>query len=90
MVVIGGMASVWGALLGATTITLLADWLSGMGEKIALLKDCEVIVNGLILILVMVFLPTGLVCGIRDLLRRAVRKPLPASAPQPAEQGVLP
>jgi len=90
MVVIGGMASVWGAPAGAATITLLAEWLSGMGEKISVLKDCEVIVNGLILILVMVFMPAGLVCGIRDLFRRAARKPMPAVAPPPTERGVLP
>lgn len=86
MVVIGGMASVWGAPAGAATITLLSEWLSGMGEKVALLKDCEIIVNGLILILVMVFLPTGLVCGLRDLLRRARRSPRQAPSAPPVEQ----
>ncbi len=88
MVVIGGMASVWGAPVGAATITLLTNWLSGLGQNIPALKDCEVIVNGLILILVMVFMPTGVVCGLRDIFRRAVRKSLKATAPQAAGQSV--
>lgn len=70
MVVIGGMASVWGALLGASTITLLVQWL----RAVPALKDYEVIVYGATLMLVMIFMPAGLVCGIRDLLRTFFRR----------------
>ncbi len=53
MVVVGGLASVWGAIFGTATITFLSDLLQGFGEM-------DTVVFGLILILVMVFLPQGL------------------------------
>jgi len=53
MVVVGGLASVWGSIFGTATITLLGDLLQGFGEL-------DTVVFGLILILVMVFLPQGL------------------------------
>lgn len=74
MVVIGGMASVWGALVGASTITLLVEGLRSVGEKIEAFKEFDVIAHGAILILVMIFMPAGLVAGIRDLILRAIRR----------------
>jgi branched-chain amino acid transport system permease protein len=59
MVVIGGMASVWGALFGAALLTLLPEWLHAFA-------DFEMIVYGLILIVVMIFLPQGLTRGLID------------------------
>ena len=66
MVVIGGMASIWGALAGAGTITLLSQLLQRF-------EDYEVLVFGLILVLVMVYLPAGLTKSAVDLIghRRA-------------------
>lgn len=66
MVVIGGMASVWGALLGAVVLTLLPEVLHGFAEY-------EMIVFGLILMVVMIFMPQGLTRGIMDLIRTAGR-----------------
>lgn len=63
MVVIGGMASVWGALLGASLLTLLPEWLHAFSEF-------EMVVYGLILMVVMIFLPKGLTRGILDILER--------------------
>jgi branched-chain amino acid transport system permease protein len=63
MVVIGGMASIWGALFGTAVITLLSDYLQPLG-------DYDVMVFGLILILVMVFMPQGLTRGLRALYYR--------------------
>lgn len=60
MVVIGGMASVWGAVLGAAVITLLPEVLHGFA-------DYEMIVFGLILMGVMIFMPRGLTRGMLDL-----------------------
>jgi len=68
MVVIGGMASVWGAPLGAAAITILVEWLRSLGESMAIFREFDVIAHGAILILVMVFLPEGLTCGVRDLV----------------------
>jgi branched-chain amino acid transport system permease protein len=64
MVVIGGMASIWGALLGAVLLTLLPEWLQAFA-------DYEMIVYGLILMLVMIFLPQGLTRGLLDIYERS-------------------
>lgn len=64
MVVIGGMASIWGALLGASLLTLLPEWLHAFA-------DYEMIVYGLILMAVMIFLPQGLLRGLLDIYERS-------------------
>ncbi|OFX14557.1 MAG: hypothetical protein A2Z18_00520 [Armatimonadetes bacterium RBG_16_58_9] len=72
MVVIGGMASVWGALFGATTIQLLKNWMLTLSQSQPVfgltLKGMEPVVFGLILILVMIVLPQGLVRGLTDIV----------------------
>lgn len=60
MVVVGGMASIWGSLLGAALLTVLP-------ELLAVFHDYEIIIFGAILMLVMIFLPRGLVRGLLDL-----------------------
>ncbi len=67
MVVIGGMASIWGAILGASLLTLLPEWLHAFSEF-------EMVVYGLILMVVMIFMPRGLFRGIIDLFERMVKK----------------
>lgn len=64
MVVIGGMASIWGSVLGASVITLLPEWLH-------VFSDNEMMIYGLILMVVMIFLPQGLTRGILDAVQRA-------------------
>lgn len=54
MVVVGGSASLWGALLGAALLTSLPEFL-------IVLQEYEMLVYGGILILVMMFAPKGLV-----------------------------
>jgi branched-chain amino acid transport system permease protein len=60
MVVLGGMASIWGSFLGAAVLTVLP-------EMLTMFHDYEVIIFGVILMVVMIFLPRGLVRGIMDL-----------------------
>jgi branched-chain amino acid transport system permease protein len=67
MVVVGGMASIWGSLLGATVLTVLP-------ELLAVFHDLEVVIFGLILMLVMIFLPRGLVRGLLDIWEFRQRK----------------
>ena len=67
MVVIGGMASIWGALFGATLMTLLPETLHAFAEF-------EMLVYGLILMCVMIFMPRGLTRGLMDIYERAKRK----------------
>ena len=93
MVVIGGMASVWGALLGAGSITLLNEWLRTVSQQLAAALhtgtlELDMIAYGAILVLVMVFMPSGLTVGMRDLVLRLVRRrPSPSpTPPQPARE----
>ncbi len=68
MVVIGGLASIWGAIFGAAALTVLAELLHPFG-------DLDVVVFGLILMVVMIFMPQGLTRGLLDLYeRRALRR----------------
>jgi len=64
MVVVGGMASIWGSLLGASLLTILPEWLH-------VFSDFEMIVYGLILMTIMIFLPQGLTRGLLDLHERS-------------------
>lgn len=62
MVVVGGMGSIWGSLFGAGLITILPE----MVDVFETYKD---FVHGGILVLVLLFLPQGLVSGLADMLR---------------------
>jgi branched-chain amino acid transport system permease protein len=82
MVVIGGMASVWGALFGASAIQLLKNYLLKIDSMDIELwglsvHGLEPVVFGAMLIIVMIALPQGLVRGLTDgaaaLLRTARR-----------------
>lgn len=53
MVAVGGMTSVWGALLGATGLTVLPEFLT-------VFEDMDILVYGMILMLIMIFAPGGL------------------------------
>ncbi|MFT6916597.1 MAG: branched-chain amino acid transport system permease protein [Motiliproteus sp.] len=53
MVVLGGMASTFGGVMGAAVLVLLPQLLTG-------LEDMEMIIFGLILMLTMIFMPKGL------------------------------
>jgi branched-chain amino acid transport system permease protein len=64
MVAVGGMASIWGALLGASVLTLLPEWLH-------VFSDYEMVVYGLILMVIMIFLPQGMTRGLLDLYERS-------------------
>jgi len=70
MVVLGGMASLWGAVLGALFLTFLP-------EALRVIENLDILVYGAILVLCMMFLPGGLVEGtqkgwgaVRSLARR--------------------
>lgn len=62
MVVVGGMGSIWGSVFGAAFLTLLPEWM----DVFETYKD---FVHGGILVLVLMFLPQGLVTGLIDLAR---------------------
>jgi branched-chain amino acid transport system permease protein len=62
MVVVGGMGSIWGTLFGTALITLLPEW-------IEVLDNYKDVIHGLILVVILIFLPQGLVTGIADRVR---------------------
>ncbi|MCX7981841.1 MAG: branched-chain amino acid ABC transporter permease [Syntrophales bacterium] len=53
MVVVGGLGSVFGSFLGAAILTLLPEWLR-------VFHDFDIVIYGLLLILIMMFMPRGL------------------------------
>lgn len=63
MAVIGGLASVWGAIFGAGTTHILSD------ELMLRFGEWDVVIYGLILVLVMIFMPEGLFVRLRELLK---------------------
>lgn len=62
MVVVGGLGSVWGSLVGAALLTWLPEWIEHF-------ENYKEIVHGAILVLVLMFLPQGLISGLIDLGR---------------------
>ena len=97
MIIIGGMGSIWGAVVGAAIITSLPHFLTsltnhlpaaGLGNWIH--RNIFYLNNGLYGIAVLFFLlyqPDGIVPGARRLGRAIVRwiAPLPEAEAQPAE-----
>ncbi|MBD3265756.1 branched-chain amino acid ABC transporter permease [bacterium] len=53
MVAVGGMANVWGAILGTVLLVALPEYL-------AVFEDMDILVYGLILVCIMIFMPGGL------------------------------
>ncbi len=63
MVVLGGMASVWGAVVGAFFLTVLPEFLR-------VFEDLDILIFGAILIACIMFLPQGIAGGVRKLVER--------------------
>ncbi|MBN1573840.1 MAG: branched-chain amino acid ABC transporter permease [Deltaproteobacteria bacterium] len=74
MVVVGGMASIWGSIFGAAVITILPEFIDVLKnfviklqpELFYLFEDFDIIVYGLILMIILIFMPEGLTKGIVD------------------------
>jgi branched-chain amino acid transport system permease protein len=66
MVVIGGLGSIYGSFLGAALLTLLPEFL-----RVA--QDYDIIIYGGLLMVMVMFMPGGLVRGIPELFRRLLR-----------------
>ena len=84
MVVVGGLGSIWGTLFGVSLITLLPHLL----EFFETYMD---VVHGVILVVILLFLPQGFVSGLTDLiLIRLARRRLAGGAFNPGGPGVSP
>jgi branched-chain amino acid transport system permease protein len=66
MVVIGGLGSIYGSFLGAALLTLLPEFLRGA-------NDYDIIIYGSLLVVMVIFMPGGLVRGIPALFRKVVK-----------------
>lgn len=72
MVVVGGAETIWGAIVGAAVLTLLPEYLRS-------LEDFEVLVYGTILMVVLLFMPRGILDGVQRLF--SSRKEVEAKGP---------
>lgn len=66
MVIVGGIGSIWGSLFGAALLVLLS-------EALHVVEKFNVVAQGLILMLVMIFFPGGLIPGILNHFSRQKR-----------------
>jgi branched-chain amino acid transport system permease protein len=66
MVVIGGLGSIYGSFLGAALLTLLPEFLRAA-------HDYDIIIYGGLLMVMVMFMPGGLVRGIPDLFRKLLK-----------------
>ncbi len=65
MVVVGGMGSIWGSVIGAGLLTLLPEWID-------VFENYKDLIHGLILVLILMFLPQGLMTGLYEKIRDKV------------------
>ena len=85
MAAVGGLSSVWGAPFGVGLMFVIRDLIKTRMEDVLHLQggEYELIIYGLILVLIMIFMPEGLTSGCVGLIRklrgrRAVRDGLDA------------
>ncbi len=63
MVVVGGVASLWGAFIGTALLSILP-------ELLTVFEDYDVLIFGTILVVIMIFLPEGLLKGLSHLMQK--------------------
>ena len=61
MVIVGGLGSIYGSLIGAAILTLLPEFLR-------VFQDLDIVIYGLMLIIITMYLPTGLAGGFSKLV----------------------
>ena len=84
MAVLGGAGYVWGAVAGATVVTLLKDILQRVSPMVAgELAQIDSIVFGILLVLSLQFAPRGVWAFVRNLVPKAAPKPVPQADPLP-------
>jgi branched-chain amino acid transport system permease protein len=84
MVMVGGASSLWGALLGTTLIMFLNEIIRFVGHTyFGISGEVEIVVYGLIIILIMMYLPKGLISVIAQPFQKLKhKKHLTAKSPK--------
>ena len=77
MVVLGGLGSTFGAVVGAVLLSLLP-------ELLIVFEDFEVLIFGAILMLIMIFLPQGLFVAMEETFKGVVNKRQRSAADAPS------
>ena len=91
MAVVGGAGSVWGAVLGATLITLLKEVLQdALPGLLGRTGNFELVVFGILMVLLLQFAREGLWPWIARLVPTAPPPPLPDAPPLPARERTSP
>ncbi len=68
MVAVGGMANIWGALIGTAILTILPEYLRTF-------QDYDILIYGAVLLGIMIFLPEGLAIGIFNIVKKKLSSP---------------
>ena len=76
MAAVGGLATIWGAPLGAAVVTMLGEVLRAVVPALQnrASGEYEIIAFGVLLMVIMVFMPQGVVQGLSDAYARRRRK----------------
>jgi ABC-type branched-subunit amino acid transport system ATPase component/ABC-type branched-subunit amino acid transport system permease subunit len=91
MAVVGGAGSVWGAVVGATVITLLKEVLQDiLPGLLGRTGNFELVVFGILMVLLLQFARDGLWPWIERLLPRRRPPPVPDATPLPARDHTPP
>ncbi|WP_316043586.1 branched-chain amino acid ABC transporter permease [Actinomadura sp. CNU-125] len=87
MAVVGGAGTIWGALAGATAVTLLLQVLNDVGTREGMPASAPAVLSyavyGLLLVLVVLFVPKGLVPAVTDRWRRRGPRRAVGAEPEP-------
>ncbi|HKX18534.1 MAG TPA: branched-chain amino acid ABC transporter permease [bacterium] len=87
MAVVGGLTNVWGGLFGAAAVTLLDQVVRAEMPRIfpRVGGEYQTAIYGIVLVLIMIFFPSGIVRGGLDLRRLVARVPHAAGSGGPAD-----
>jgi branched-chain amino acid transport system permease protein len=86
MAVVGGLTNIWGGLIGAAAVTILDQVVRAQIPRVfpRVGGEYQTAIYGILLVLIMIFFPSGIVRGTLDLRRMSARQAV-AKGPAPAE-----
>lgn len=89
MIMVGGVHSIWGVMIGAITITFLNEGIRYVGHNhLHVSGEVEIIVYGLIIVLVMIFMPDGIISIFEKIFKRKTTNDKAISKQTSMKEGV--